>query len=319
MSDNENDDAIDMTHYVTETSPAVSSAPKRIGLALGDEHEDWLYDFHDAQDVTWFSCDGADPVSVCVHYVRADLYESLAAQLASLEAERLSDAVKATIINGDLLECREQLAAAKSRLAEIEAQEPDGYDPLQTDVLGEIDELLQYVNPQGETRAVVEMARERICKLAGVIDMLMECRPVPPAAQTVAPAAAPLTITSPVTDVYAPSGDMWRELASQQPAAQGVDFGLPLAQEPKYTVNAQGRIINRATGVAIPDDEPVFILRAKDKVAADAIRQYAYLLPLSTTHTMVVVSRAHDFERFAYANPERMREPDTAQQEPRHD
>jgi len=49
--------------------------------------------------------------------------------------------------------------------------------------------------------------------------------------------------------------------------------GLPIEQEPKYTVSGS-HIINRASGEPIPHDEPVFIFRARDKYAAPLIGQY---------------------------------------------
>ena len=82
MSGNESSDTIDVTN--PETTPLFRSSPERIGLAIGDELEDWMYEFYDANDaVTWYSEAEGDPVSVCIHYVRADLYESLQSQLAA--------------------------------------------------------------------------------------------------------------------------------------------------------------------------------------------------------------------------------------------
>jgi len=85
--------------------------------------------------------------------------------------------------------------------------------------------------------------------------------------------------------------------------------GLPLAQEPKYTVNGSA-IVNRASGEAIPADEPVFIFRARDKHAVSALRQYLYLV--RGTHSAAVAQRIRDFNDFYSAHPERMKEPDTA-------
>lgn len=74
MLDNESDDVIDVTK--PETTPLFQTSPERIGLAIGDEPEDWCGDFHDAVDVTWFEGDAAQaPVSVCIQYVREDLYD----------------------------------------------------------------------------------------------------------------------------------------------------------------------------------------------------------------------------------------------------
>lgn len=81
------------------------------------------------------------------------------------------------------------------------------------------------------------------------------------------------------------------------------------SQEPKYAA-VGNLIVNRATGVPIPDDEPVFIFRAKDRYAAHMIRLYASEC-LNEEHRQVILQRAEDFERFAHEHPERMKEPDS--------
>lgn len=78
-------------------------------------------------------------------------------------------------------------------------------------------------------------------------------------------------------------------------------------QEPKYEIR-QGRIHNRATGEAIPDDEPIFILRAKDKNAAEAIAQYCDLCSIEN-HREIVKARISQFLNWAEENPDRMHEP----------
>jgi hypothetical protein len=53
------------------------------------------------------------------------------------------------------------------------------------------------------------------------------------------------------------------------------DWGLSEQQEPKYGIDGRtARIINRATGQPIPDDEPVIIFRAKDDMALEALTAY---------------------------------------------
>lgn len=98
----------------------------------------------------------------------------------------------------------------------------------------------------------------------------------------------------------------------KQPGADGIAYGLTLGQEPKYTVSQRnGRIVNRATGKPIPDDEPVFILRAKDVHASAALA--AYLRELGEIeHRAAVQARIDAFDAFAAAHPERMKYPDTA-------
>jgi hypothetical protein len=93
------------------------------------------------------------------------------------------------------------------------------------------------------------------------------------------------------------------------------DFGLRPAQEPKYSVNAEGRIFNRVSGEAIPDDEPVMIFRARDKNAAPMIVHYIKLCA-DEHHREIVAARLYDFIEFMHAYPERMKEPDTAAPDP---
>lgn len=85
------------------------------------------------------------------------------------------------------------------------------------------------------------------------------------------------------------------------------------SQEPKYDVDANGRLVNRATGIAIPDDEPVFVLRAKDKHAVKTLMRYADMCgDGDPRHIDVVHQRLTDFIRFSEEHPERMHEPDSA-------
>lgn len=87
--------------------------------------------------------------------------------------------------------------------------------------------------------------------------------------------------------------------------------GLPVTQEPKYTVR-DGRIVTRATGKPIPDDEPVFVLRAKDRNAVYAIMHYRSLCLGNPEHYQAVDSRVGDFLQFAGEHPLRMKYPDTS-------
>ncbi len=80
-------------------------------------------------------------------------------------------------------------------------------------------------------------------------------------------------------------------------------------QEPKYDFNNLGQIMNRATCEAIPDNEPVFILRAKDKNAALVIAYYKNLCR-NDNHKEVIKDRLHQFVNFAHEHPELMKEPD---------
>jgi len=98
----------------------------------------------------------------------------------------------------------------------------------------------------------------------------------------------------------------------KQPGADGIVFGLAPTQEPKYTTGSRdGRICNRANGKPIPDDEPVFILRAKDVTATAALRAY-HAAVTDPVHAQAVQLRIDAFEAFAAANQDRMKVPDTA-------
>lgn len=79
-------------------------------------------------------------------------------------------------------------------------------------------------------------------------------------------------------------------------------------QESKYDCTPEGKIVNRATHRVIPDDEPIFILRAQDRNAAAAIAAYMQTCQ-SADHRAVVKSRLIDFQTFALENPDRMKEP----------
>ncbi|WP_430434776.1 KTSC domain-containing protein [Methyloversatilis sp.] len=101
----------------------------------------------------------------------------------------------------------------------------------------------------------------------------------------------------------------------KQPDANGVVFGLTRAQCPKYTISQKdGRLVNRATGKPIPDDEPVFVLRAQDVLAIHALQDYQSRVYASGDFGQAgaVSLRIADFIDFANAHPERMKSPDTA-------
>lgn len=80
-------------------------------------------------------------------------------------------------------------------------------------------------------------------------------------------------------------------------------------QEPKYEIR-DGKIVNRESGEAIPDDEPIMIFRGRDKHAQAAIRSYAAIVQ-DPNHKAIVLQRADDFAAFEDAHPTRVKEPDT--------
>ena len=83
---------------------------------------------------------------------------------------------------------------------------------------------------------------------------------------------------------------------------------MDVQQEPKYDVNEEGKIFNRHTGITIPDDEPILIIRAKDKNALPALHFYNKLCE-NEDHKKVVQARIQDFLEFLMENPKRVKEP----------
>lgn len=81
-------------------------------------------------------------------------------------------------------------------------------------------------------------------------------------------------------------------------------------QEPKYDIRG-GKLVNRQSGQPIPDDEPVFILRARDRRAAQAIQHYAIACNGNPDHFQAIAMRLAQFSNWATEHPERMKEPDT--------
>jgi hypothetical protein len=89
-----------------------------------------------------------------------------------------------------------------------------------------------------------------------------------------------------------------------------VQLGLPEEQSPKYTISGS-QIVNRMTGNPIPADEPIFILRASDKLACGTIGDYANLCS-NEAHAAAVQDVFIQFGEWSDAHPDRMKEPDTA-------
>jgi hypothetical protein len=89
--------------------------------------------------------------------------------------------------------------------------------------------------------------------------------------------------------------------------------GLPLEQEPKYTVDGN-HVINRSSGEAIPHEEPVFIFRGRDSLAVTALMLYVTYFNEATPHYKAIMNRIDDFKKFAKEYPDRMKMPDTVLQ-----
>lgn len=82
-------------------------------------------------------------------------------------------------------------------------------------------------------------------------------------------------------------------------------------QEPKYQFQ-DGRIINRASGQAIPLDEPVMVFRGRDIHAVALLSAYLDAIQGGPSqHIRAVEARLAAFQNFALTHPDRMRQPDT--------
>jgi hypothetical protein len=97
-------------------------------------------------------------------------------------------------------------------------------------------------------------------------------------------------------------------------------------QEPKYRIEIRSsdpllvqalseepRIVNRQSGEAIPDDEPIFILRARDVLAVPLLKEYFALVygQCGDSHITAVRKRLAQFAKWQEENPGRVKKPDT--------
>lgn len=83
---------------------------------------------------------------------------------------------------------------------------------------------------------------------------------------------------------------------------------MEISQEPKYDF-LEGRVVNRATQVPIPDDEPLVIFRAKDIHSVQALGVYMEICQ-NAAHKRVIQKRIEDFKSYQDEHPELVREPD---------
>lgn len=69
----------------------------------------------------------------------------------------------------------------------------------------------------------------------------------------------------------------------------------------------EGRLVERRTGVPVPVDEPLFILRATDKNALPVLLGYHMISNLE--QKAAITPTAKDFKDYAKNNPDKMGEP----------
>jgi len=77
--------------------------------------------------------------------------------------------------------------------------------------------------------------------------------------------------------------------------------------ERKYEIK-DNRIVKRSNQVPIPDEEPLFIFRAKDRKALAALLAYSMILD-DLAQKEAVMKSVNDFREFQEQNPDKMAEP----------
>lgn len=80
-----------------------------------------------------------------------------------------------------------------------------------------------------------------------------------------------------------------------------------MARDGKFDIST-GKFINRVSGEEIPDDEPIFILRARDIHAVGALVDYRDRV-MTNHHMRAITEAIEDFNLFRYQHPDRMKEP----------
>ena len=76
----------------------------------------------------------------------------------------------------------------------------------------------------------------------------------------------------------------------------------------KYKIE-NNQIVNIATGIAVPEEEPVFILRAQDIVAADTIDFYVDMCD-NADHIAAAEKVRLEFVQWRVNNITRVKQPD---------
>ena len=77
--------------------------------------------------------------------------------------------------------------------------------------------------------------------------------------------------------------------------------------ERKYKI-IDGKIVKRSNEVPIPDNEPLFLFRAKDRKALAALVAYSMIVD-NLDQKESIQKSVEDFRRFMAENPDKMGEP----------
>lgn len=80
-----------------------------------------------------------------------------------------------------------------------------------------------------------------------------------------------------------------------------------MAEDRKFKFE-NGRFVNRVSGEAIPDDEPVILFRARDRHALSVLEHYLSLVGIPH-HKRAVQDRIDEFSAYKAAHPDLQKEP----------
>jgi len=83
----------------------------------------------------------------------------------------------------------------------------------------------------------------------------------------------------------------------------------------KYSITEDGKLINSENGKELPQDEPLFLFRAKDMLATVALQHYALACTdadIPDEHFIGVATALKEFGKFAIEHADRMTIPGKA-------
>jgi hypothetical protein len=80
----------------------------------------------------------------------------------------------------------------------------------------------------------------------------------------------------------------------------------------KFHITDSGQIVKTSNGEVVPEDEPLFLLRARDRLALPLLREYWSMCEDDdcTDYQMRLMAEVVDrFSAFAREHPDRMKQP----------
>ena len=78
--------------------------------------------------------------------------------------------------------------------------------------------------------------------------------------------------------------------------------------ERKYDIQ-NNKLVKRTNGIPLPEDEPLFVLRAQDKIALAILGAY-HAMTDNVQHKEAIMLVIKDFQKFELEHPDRMKTPD---------